>query len=307
MARKSEPPRNRRTTPPENRRSLRPAARPPLRARFLVWRERMRVRLSAYKKAGRIGAGIVVAAAAVSGLLAAGKLIRRHVTTSPAFATQLIEVHGGRHLSRDEVLHAAGLAIGQNVFARSPSAAQAALLRDPWIEAATVQRRLPATFDVEIHERRAIALLALDFAEPPSALGGQLYLVGADGSAFKPLGPGDPADLPVITGLDPEQVQNDRRGSASALVSAVSLLHDYEDAGLLRKSPVSEIHVEDDGTLSMYVGTSPTYVRLGRAPFRGKLTRLREVFSQLRKQEASAAYVYLDNEKRPDRVTVRLR
>jgi hypothetical protein len=55
------------------------------------------------------------------------------------------------------------------------------------------------------------------------------------------------------------------------------------------------------------VGGNPTYVRLGRAPFRSKLTRLREVFSQLRTQRTDAAYVYLDNEKRPDRVTVRLR
>ncbi len=299
--------RNRRTTPPENRRSVKPVVRVPLAARLHVLRERLRARLAGWKRVGQIAGGTVVAAAGVAGLFAVSKLIQRHVHSSPSFATQVIEVHGGSHLSHDEIVHAAGLALGKNVFEVSPAQAEEALLREPWIGSATVRRHLPATYTIEVQERRAIGLLALDSTEPPSALGSQLYLVADDGFAFKPLGPGDPSDLPVVTGLDPDEVQRDRRGSAGALVAAVALLHDYEDAGLIRKNPVSEIHVEDDGTLSLYVGGEPTYVRLGKPPFRSKLLRLREVFSELKKQEARAAYVYLDNERRPDRVTVRLR
>ena len=298
MARKSaEPPRNRRTTPPENKRSLRPTERVPLRARWAVFRERMRVRIAHYKTAGiYVGRGVVLVAG-LAGMLAVGKLIERHVSSSPSFATREIEVRGASHLSHAEVVRAAGLAMGQNVFAVGPAQAKANLLAEPWVESAEVRRRLPDRFEVEIRERRALALLALD----------QLYVVAEDGSAFKVLGPGDPADLPVITGLDPEAVQRDKQGSAEALVGAVGLLHDYEDAGLHRQKSVSEIHVETDGSLSLYVGGEPTYVRLGRAPFRTKLGRLREVFSQLGREKASAAYVYLDSDKRPDRVTVRLR
>jgi cell division protein FtsQ len=142
-----------------------------------------------------------------------------------------------------------------------------------------------------------VALLSLD----------QLHLVADDGLVFKALGPGDPFDLPVITGLDPDQVQKDKRSAAASVVGAVALLRDYEDAGMIRKYPLSEIHVEADGSLSLYVGGDPTYVRLGKAPFRTKLTRLREVFAQLGREKTSAAYVYLDSEKRPDRVTVKLR
>jgi hypothetical protein len=48
-------------------------------------------------------------------------------------------------------------------------------------------------------------------------------------------------------------------------------------------------------------------VRLGKAPFRHKLERLRDVLARLAKDKARAAYVYLDNQRRPDRVTARLR
>ena len=70
---------------------------------------------------------------------------------------------------------------------------------------------------------------------------------------------------------------------------------------------MEEIHFERDGTLSMYVGDDATYVRLGRAPYQAKLRRLRRVLDELGRRDARAEYVYLDNVRRPDRVTVRLR
>ncbi len=301
MARKdkAKAPENRRTTPPpENRRTTPPAApRVPFRARFAVFRERMRVRLSWLRRAGSIAAGVVVLAASSAGLYAVSKLVQRHLRTSPSFATKVIEVHGASHLSHDEVARAAGLALGQNIFQASPEQAQAQLLREPWVATATVNRRLPGTYHIELSEHHPIALLALD----------DLYLVGEDGVAFKKLGPGDPADFPLITGLDPEQVQHDKHGAVAVLLSAVGLLADCQDTGLFRREPISEIHADDDGSLSLYVGPDATYVRLGKAPFRSKLNRLKLVLSELSNKRSRAAYVYLDNERRPDRVTVRLR
>ena len=48
-------------------------------------------------------------------------------------------------------------------------------------------------------------------------------------------------------------------------------------------------------------------MRLGHGPFRDKLRRLRTVLDELGERGARALYVYLDNERRPDRVTVRVR
>ena len=67
------------------------------------------------------------------------------------------------------------------------------------------------------------------------------------------------------------------------------------------------MHVESNDGISLYVGADATYVRLGRGPFRKKLARLRQVVDEIASRRARAAYVYLDNVRRPDRVTVRLR
>jgi hypothetical protein len=93
----------------------------------------------------------------------------------------------------------------------------------------------------------------------------------------------------------------------------VALLHDYRAAGLWRRKPIAEIHVEGDEGVSLYVGegretdTAPAHVRLGPAPYRDKLERLRKVFDELDGRDGRVAYVFLDNMRRPDRVTVRLR
>jgi len=99
----------------------------------------------------------------------------------------------------------------------------------------------------------------------------------------------------------------DREFRTRVLTQAVSLLDDYAEVGLKRREPISEIHVEDDGGFSIYSGPDAVHVALGTPPFRSKLRRLRKVLDRLERKKARPAYVYLDNDRRPDRVTVRLR
>lgn len=240
--------------------------------------------------------GLLVVAVG-AGAVALGRLVERHVRTSEAFAVAEIELEGHVRLTREEILEQAGLAVGANVFDRSPEEAEAALAGHPWIAEATVTRRLPGSYRVEVRERRAVALLAL----------GDVFLVSEDGAVFKPVEEGDPIDLPVITGIERERFRRDRAFRTSIVLEAVALLHDYRGAGLREREPIGELHVERDDGLSLYVGVDATYVRLGHGPFRAKLQRLRTVLDELAERGARARYVYLDNERRPDRVTVRVR
>ncbi len=239
----------------------------------------------------------VVVIAIGGGALAVGRLVERHVRTSPAFAVREIDVDGHARLTREEILSQAGIALETNVFDVSPQEAEERLTEHPWIAEARVRRRLPSRYEIEVRERRAVALLAL----------GDVFLVADDGSVFKRAEEEDPIDLPVITGIDRDRFTRDRAFRTSVLLEVVALVHDYQGAGLLRREPIGEVHVERDGGLSLYVGDDATYVRLGHGPFRPKLRRLRTVLDELSRRGARALYVYLDNERRPDRVTVRIR
>ncbi len=305
--------RRRSLIPPEKekptRNSKRPKAPAPvprrsLRERATATRERLAAFWARTRKKVLMTLRLLMLCILVAAVLAVGRLVERHVRTSPAFATQQISVSGTERLSREEVLEAASLAVGQNVFEIGPEDAQARLLRHPWIASAEVSRRLPGFFDVVIREHHAALVITLAEADDDPA---SLYLVSEDGTVFKRVGDGDPVDLPVITGIDRGRFIRDRAFRQSVLLEVVALLHDYRGAGLWRRMPIGEIHVESDDGLSLYVGEEALHVRLGRGPFRQKLRRLRRVLDQVEGQGSKAAYVYLDNVRRPDRVTVRLR
>lgn len=244
--------------------------------------------------AGRLTVLIAVAAGAV----AAGRLVEQHVRRAKAFETTTVELSGTQRLSRDQVLAAAGLAIGRNVFEVSPEQAEERLRSHPFIAEATVTRRLPGSYRIALREQELAAVLQV---------GEQLLLVGQDASVLKPLEPGDPVDVPVITGADEGRWARDVHYRASLLESAILLLHEYREAGLWAAERVSEIHVEPDLGLSLFVGDDATAVRLGKGPYAKKLRRLRGIFDKLEQGEARPLYVYLDNARRPDRATVRLR
>ena len=220
----------------------------------------------------------------------------RYAHSASAFAIREIVVEGNQQLGDIDVRRAAGLQIGSNIFEISDEDARKYLLRHPWIEDATVVRKLPASIRIDIVERQPVALVALD----------HLYLVSHEGAVFKRLGVDDPVDLPVITGIASEQFYDDLDYRTAILLRSMAVLQDYEGAGLAAREPVSEIHFEGVTGIQLFVGNDGMNVRLGNGQHRQKLRRLRQVLERLAREKTRPSYVYLDNVRSPERVTVRL-
>lgn len=240
---------------------------------------------------------VVVALALGLGSIALARVLDRYVRHAPEFAISTLEIEGESRLTEAEVSACAGIALGDNVFARSIDEVRVGLSAHPWIAEATVERRLPSTFRITIRERVPAAILSL---ETP-------YLVSDEGAVFKSLEAGDPVDLPVITGVSGQRFFAERTYRTQLLTSIVGLLSEWQSAGMSRREGVGEVHVEPDESLTLFVGEDGTEVRLGVGPYRGKIERLRRVLDELATRRARPLYVYLDNVQRPDRVTVRVR
>jgi len=243
-----------------------------------------------------LGKALMVACV-IAAVWAASQWFIHYLRHSPAFAVETIDLRGNQRLSRDEVLRAAGIQMGDNAFAHDSDIVQERLARHRWVASAEVHRALPDRYAITIHEHQPVAILALD----------QLYLVSKEGAVFKQLNLGDPVDMPVITGVETERFEKDKQYRASTLLRVLALLEDYRGAGLWKREPISEVHVMDDDELALYVGKDVTYVKLGGGPYRVKLKKLRDIFDRLDTKYLRAAYVYLDNVRRSDRAVVRLR
>jgi cell division protein FtsQ len=286
----------------QNRR--RPVAKKPRRSEpKKSWRERA---VGAHEAIGgwviarrawlRRGGQAALLGVAIAALLWLGDQTARYAHSADAFAIREIIIDGNSQLEDIDVRRAARLQIGSNVFEISTENARNHLLQHPWVEEASVVRRLPGRVRIEIVERRPAALVALD----------QLYLVSEEGAVFKRLGVDDPVDLPVITGIASERFYDDFDYRTAILLRSMALLQDYEGAGLAKPEPVSEIHFEGANGIELFVGDDGMNVRLGNGQHRQKLRRLRQVLERLTKEKTRPSYVYLDNVRSPERVTVRL-
>ncbi len=265
------------------------------------WFTRVRTAAGAFvdeKRAGFRWMGFSLAFVAVVCLLVLlGRELESFARSASAFAITEVTVEGNQWLDSLELQRIAGTLQGSNIFEVPPEEATERLENHPWIKSATVTRQLPHRVHLNVVEHSPVAVLALE----------ELYLVGEDGHLFREVGVDDPVDLPFITGVERGRFVQDPAYRVVTIKESVGLLHDYRAAGLWRREPISEIHFDALGGMSLYIGDDATHIRLGAGPYRSKLRKLRTLLERLDRERARPAYVYLDNIRRPDRVTAKLR
>lgn len=239
------------------------------------------------------GAAVVLSA---SILVAWGA--RRYVLSTPRFAVRTVLIDGESHRSASRIAELGGITVGSNIFALSLATAEAGIAADPWIERATVSRKLPSTVHVTVVEREAHGL---------ASIGSELYLVTREGEPFKRLDGEDPADLPLVTGITEEAVARDRAGVVLTLKRALDLAGDFDRVGITKRYPLQELHHEKDGTLVATIGRDAIAVHLGLGPYRAKLEQVARVLTEVTRRKANVSVLFVDNDAHPERVVARMR
>jgi cell division protein FtsQ len=242
----------------------------------------------------RIGGGIALV---LSSALGVAWIARRHVMHSPRFAVTEIEVVGNERRSAEAIVAESGIRMDANVFALDLEEARARILADPWLSDAALARRLPGKIRVQVTERKPAAVVTL----------GDTWLATAAGEPFKRFEPGDPTDLPVISGLSAERAAEDREGTTQTIRRAIDLAAEYEHGLLVRRAPLEEVHVEPNGSFTVVIGRSAVQLVLGTPPYRRKLDQAARVVAELERRGAKPDAIMLDNDARPERVVVRMR
>jgi cell division protein FtsQ len=243
-----------------------------------------------------LAARIVLAVGVVAIGVVAAVAARRYVTSSQRFALRDLRVTGVSHRSVESVTAAAGVHVGDNVVELDLDSVRARIEADPWVERATVMRRLPASMSIEIVEREAAAVVAMP--------GGAMLATPA-GVLFKRVEEGDPVDLPVITGIGADEAVRDRDGTGQLVRRALDLDAEIERSGIFG-GRVEELAFDPDGSLSAILGRRGVRVAFGLGPYRGKIRLAAHVESELSRRGAHPTAVFLDDDQHPDRIVVRL-
>lgn len=190
------------------------------------------------------------------------------LTQAESLAIKHILVEGTGPERADEIRGLLNVRTGDNLLFSDLSLARTRAETHPWVSSASVKREFPDTLRIVVAQRTPRMILALD----------RLYYVDAAGSPFKLLSPGDAYDLPVLTGLDREDLLSRAELARDAISGALVLLDSLSSkASPLPPSDVSEIAWDEDEGYSVVSVSGRLTVRFGRGDYGDKLARLREV------------------------------
>lgn len=241
--------------------------------------------------------GRAAAAGTALALLALGGLAAyRLLLEGDWLRIRALRFQGLSRASAAELAALSPVKAGDNLLSADLEALERAIARHPWVRSAQARRRLPAAVEVRVVEREPAALVDL----------GGLYLVDREAQVFKRASAGDGLDLPLVTGFTRDDYLQRRADLEPLLLGALALVDGYGREGLATAWPVSEVHVDVDEGVTLYVGDEGMQVRLGVGDLPQKLARLRQMLSALRAEGKRAEVLHLDNRSRPSWVTVRL-
>lgn len=166
------------------------------------------------------------------------------------FRVRTFEVYGNVHYTPEEIADTSGVTVGDILMGVSKtSTASRLIVKLPYVEEVTIEKRLPGTIRFHVKECTALAGVQSEFST--------CWLVSRNGKLLEEFEEwDDQGDKPLITGVvvnlptgGTEAVFDDSEKGQMALKVAGAL----EDAGIL--SRVTEIDVEDlDAVCLLYDG-----------------------------------------------------
>jgi cell division protein FtsQ len=156
------------------------------------------------RHAGLVASLLLVFASAGYGATASGqsgilidfvKDVRDGAAVAAGFPIATVAISGEKHLTRDEIVAAAGVTARSSLLFFDVVDARARLLTNPWIAEATVQKLLPDRLVIAISERAAFALWQKV---------GRVGVIAADGTVLEPAVLPRYAGLPFVVGAGAE-------------------------------------------------------------------------------------------------------
>lgn len=241
-----------------------------------------------------ISLGVVVLAVSLA-YAAYGPLVRA-VTDMKFFKIREISITGCRTTTPALIRELAGIRYQTSLLALNPDHIKAILRMHPWIATATVKRDWPDVLVIAIKEYAPEALLVREVSG-----GAQLFYLDRSGTVFAPVEPGGEMDFPVITGLTGLTGKEDAEVLREATSEALALLKLVKQNNPnLPLQNLSEIHIDQEVGMTVYLADYPFPIYFGVGEIRTKYSRLKRVLEVLYKEAgqgmtiADVAYIRMD-------------
>ncbi len=243
-----------------------------------------------------LGFKLIMAVAAAAVVCIFFILVHDILTQCDYFKISQLTIEGSQRLSEKEITKQAQVGIGVNILAVNLSLVRKRLIAHPWIAEAGVSREIPSGLNIRIKEHAPLAVVDV----------GQKFLINHSGKIFKAWDPSDPANLPVISGLNvldlpPVYGQTDStegdivRERTTPFEAVMKVLRlGREQGSILPNRSIRQIRVDRHIGLTLLAFDSIKTINLGYDDYDGKYHMLASLFSYLKHQQSVSDYDRID-------------
>lgn len=223
--------------------------------------------------------------------------LNEFIYENKAFAIQTIDIQTDGAIATEQLRRWAGLKANENLLALDMAKVKRDLELIPRIQSASVDRVIPGTLVVRVVEREPLAQTRVP---RPRAQGdgidSQTYHLDPDGFVMLPLEPNQRSasaaegetPLPVISGLDPNQVQPGRRIQNPQLQAALRLLVAFEHSAMSGLVEVKRVDLGIPETL-LVTTTQGSEISFGLGDPEQQIRRWREIYEYGQRQGKAIA------------------
>lgn len=209
-------------------------------------------------------------------------LVRAMLLRSDIFRLTSVTVQGNQVTTQEQILKKAGLNRGVNLLSLDVARIKASVMEEQWVEQVWIKRRWPSTVEIIIREHAPFALINLEHDN-----GRQLYYMNNKGVVFAPSTAERDLDYPVVTGAGlPADIAGKRFEKDSLGGMALEFLKLTAMGNqVLPTQAVSEINVDPEKGLIVYLVDQPFPIYMGREQITTRFYRLVKVLAKLYKDD----------------------
>jgi hypothetical protein len=245
---------------------------PPFQTQTMVTGTQRTWKLKRFSKTTMLFIGVV------GTLLVTIWLSAQLLSRSDIFRLTDIRISGTRTTTERQILDLAELQLGGSLLKFNTKAAEARIGAHPWVEQVKITAQWPSAVEITVREYQPFALVNIEEGK-----GRRLRYVDREGRVFAEVGQGQELDFPVITGALPQKdvaAGKFVKGSLAEAACSV-LLFAAKGNAILPIQSVSEVHIDQQQGLIVYLIDQPFPVYFGRDRLQTKYFRLVKVLEQL--------------------------
>jgi len=187
-----------------------------------------------------------------------------------------VSVHGNSIVPSTTIVSLSGIARKSGLFDVDLYGVQQRVLENPFVKSVSVQRETPARIAMRVVERMPVAAIAV----------GKIQFIDEEGFVLPSILADEIFDLPVVTGrILAGEIVPGKRIDSEPMKDVIAVLGAMRAVGEVIYRRASEIHITDDGEITLYTTDGALPVLVGKGDYGRKLVTLAAFWNQIAMRE----------------------